>query len=384
MDRKVRTAVVGCGAISDIYLTNMMKKYSTLEVVSCAAAHPESAQRKAGKYGIRACTYEEILADDSIELVVVLTPAPTHFELIRQALEAGKHVYTEKTLTDRLEDGKVLLALAREKGLLLGAAPETFLGSRIQTARRAIDDGLIGEVTSFTICANRSIDLLASIFSFLRMPGGGICYDYGVYYLTALISLLGPVDRVSAIVENRKRVRTNIFPQSPEFGKEYIYDNESQVTSILKMENGVAGTLTLNGESLMKDLGVFTIYGTKGVLFLGDANQFGGEVQYIPEITGMEDMDRDNRKTLKPVSDLSDNCRGIGPAEMARAIRRGGMPKIRVDVTMAYHVLDTICQIMKSGETGRMEHVESTCERPEAFDDWKELIAGNDSEAGKQ
>lgn len=391
MDRKVRTAVVGCGAISDIYLTNMMKKYSTLEVVSCAAAHLESAQKKAKEYGIRACTYDEILADDSIELVVVLTPAPTHFELIRQALEAGKHVYTEKTLTDRLEDGKVLLDLAREKGLLLGAAPETFLGSCFQTARKAIDDGLIGEVTSFTVCANRNIDLLASIFTFLRMPGGGICYDYGVYYLTALVSLLGPVDRVAAVVENRKKVRTNIFPQSPEFGKEYTYDNESQVTAILKMESGVAGTLTLNGESLMKDLGVFTIYGTKGVLFLGDANQFGGEVQYIPEITGMEDMDRDNRRTLEPVSDLSDNCRGIGPAEMARAILRAGkaqggetgktagkspeMPRNRVDVTMAYHVLDTICQIMKSGGTDRMEHVESTCERPEAFTDWKELIA---------
>ena len=398
MDRKVRTAVVGCGAISDIYLTNMMNKYSTLEVTACAAAHLENAKRKAAQYGIRGCTYEEILADDTIEMVVVLTPAPTHFELIEQALQAGKHVYTEKPLTDRLEDGARLLDLARRKGLMLGAAPETFLGSCFQTARKAIDDGLIGEVTSFHICANRNIDLLASIFSFLRMPGGGICYDYGVYYLTALISLLGPVDRVSAVVENRKKVRTNIFPQSPDFGREYVYDNESQVTAVVKMENGVTGTFALNGESLMRDLGVFTIYGTKGVLFLGDANQFGGDVQYIPEITGMDDMDRDNKRILEPVSDLSDNCRGVGPAEMARAIRKNeewagkneGQAgknetagtqdcrkprKTRVDMTMAYHVLDTVCQMMKSGETGRMEQVESTCERPEAFTDWKELLA---------
>ena len=193
--KKMRVGVVGCGAISDIYLTNMIHNFENLEVAACCAGHLEHAKKKAEQYGIKGCTYEEILADPSIEMVVILTPAPTHEGLIRQALEAGKHVYTEKTMTLAPETAAKLIELAEEKHLYLGSAPDTFLGSALQTARKAIDDGLIGEVTSFEACANRDLDLLASIFRFLRMPGGGICYDFGVYYLTAIVSLFGPVDR---------------------------------------------------------------------------------------------------------------------------------------------------------------------------------------------
>lgn len=137
----IRMAVVGCGAISDIYFENMIRKYTNLEIVACCANHIESAERKAKKYGIGACTYEEILGDPSIEMVVILTPAPTHYELCRQALQAGKHVFTEKPMTTTLEDAQELLRLADEKGLYLGAAPETFLGSGVQTAKKAIDEG---------------------------------------------------------------------------------------------------------------------------------------------------------------------------------------------------------------------------------------------------
>ena len=136
--KRMRTAVVGCGAISDIYLTNMTERFDNLEVVACCANHFEHAQKKAEQYGIEARTYEEILSDPSIELVVILTPAPTHEGLIRQALQAGKHVYTEKTMTLSTESAGELIALAKEKGLYLGAAPDTFLGAALQTARKAM------------------------------------------------------------------------------------------------------------------------------------------------------------------------------------------------------------------------------------------------------
>lgn len=251
-NRRVKTAVVGCGAISDIYITNMINKYTTLEVVCCCANHLESAKRKAEKYGIEATTYEEILKDKSIEMVVILTPAPTHFELIQQALLAGKHVYTEKPLTVELKDGEKLLQMADEKNLYLGAAPETFLGSRFQTARKAIEGGMIGEVTSFQISGNRDYDFFASVYPFLRGQGGGICYDYGVYYLTALISLLGPVDKTIAIVKNRNKERMNIFPESQDYGKTFIFDNESQVASVIHLESGVTGNFALNGDTNVK------------------------------------------------------------------------------------------------------------------------------------
>lgn len=241
--RKImNVAVVGCGAISDIYLENMIYRFDNLNVIACCANHLEHAKEKAEKYGILACTYEEILADPSIDMVVILTPAPTHEVLIRQALEVGKHVYTEKTMTLSAKTANALQELALAQNLFLGSAPDTFLGAALQTAKKAIDNGLIGEVTSFDICANRDLDYLAGLSQFLCMPGGGICYDYSVYHLTALISLLGPVDSVSAIVRNLAPERINTFPDSPTYGKPISYPNESQVFSILKLENGIAGT----------------------------------------------------------------------------------------------------------------------------------------------
>lgn len=358
---RMKTAVVGCGSISDIYLKNMIHRFSNLEVVSCCAGHLESAQKKAEKYGIRACTFEEILEDSSVDMLVILTPAPTHYELIRRGLMAGKHVYTEKTMTVSLEEAAELVKLSKEKGLYLGSAPDTFLGAALQTARKAIDDGILGEVTSFEISANREIDFLASVFTFLRMEGGGICYDYGVYYLTALVSLLGPVERVAAIVKNRKAVRKNICRESPDYGKEYPYPNESQVGAVMELENGIMGTFSLNGDSIARDLADFKIYGTKGVLKIPDPNQFGGEVSVILN----SDEENGENAVLEPVSPYSENSRGIGPSEMAQAIGEGR--KNRASKEMAYHVLDTICQMMKSSETGAFEKVESTCSRPEAF-----------------
>lgn len=363
--KKIRTAVVGCGAISDIYLTNMIHRFSNLEVTACTSRHMESAEKKAARYGIRACTYDEILQDETIDMVVVLTPAPTHYELIRQALLNGKHVYTEKTMTVRLEDAEELIHLSEEKGLYLGSAPDTFLGAALQNARQAIDEGRIGEVTSFYIHANRNIDIMASYAEFLRMPGGGICYDYGVYYLTALVSLLGPVQRVSAIVKNRSEKRKNTAPGTPGYGQEYEYLNESQVTAAMELENGVPGTFVLNGDSLLQDQAEFMIYGTKGILKLTDPNQFGGEVILL---TNDDEQWEATKKTVLQYTDaFSENSRGIGPAEMADAILEG-RPN-RAHKQMAYHVLDVISQMMAGSGSGRFEEIFSSCQRPAALKD---------------
>lgn len=365
--KPVKTAVIGCGAISDIYLTNMTSKYATLDVVACCASHRENAEKKAAQYGIRAASTDEILLDPEVELVVVLTPAPSHYELVKKALMAGKHVYTEKPIATENRQAQELLALAKEKGLLLGAAPETFMGSAVQTARKALDEGLIGEVTSFHVVANRDLTVLASLFKFLRQPGGGICYDYGVYYLTALVSLLGPVESVFARVGNHSRVRRNAIPDSPEFGQEYIYDNEAQVNAILTTKSGVAGTFSLNGDSAAVDQGDFTVHGTKGILRLGDANQFGGEIAFMPD-----DFFHAAWQTLEPVSELADNCRGLGVADMARCIREGGKPQVSAE--MPCHVLDIVEKIMESGRSGRVCTTQSVCDRPAVLENWSTLL----------
>ena len=365
--RPVKTAVIGCGAISDIYLQNMIGKYATLSVEACCASRRENAEKKAAQYGIRAASTEEILRDGEIELVVVLTPAPTHYELIKSELLAGKHVYTEKPIATELKQAEELLALAEEKGLLLGAAPETFLGSAVQTARKALDVGLIGEVSSFHVTANRDLTVLAGLFKYLRQPGGGIVHDYGVYYLTALCALLGPMEQVWARVGNRARLRKNPIPSSPEFGQDYVYDNEAQVNAVLTAKSGVSGTFALNGDSAAIDQAYFTIHGTGGILRLGDANQFGGEAAFLPN-----DFRDGQWRVLPPVSALSDNCRGLGPADMARCLREGGTP--RVAAPLACHVLDVMEQILRSGESGQACMTRTACERPAPFDNWEALL----------
>lgn len=361
IQKVLNVAVVGCGAISDIYLENMIHHFNNLNVTACCANHPEHAKAKADKYGIKSCTYEKILRDSSIDMVIILTPAPTHELLIRQALEAGKHVYTEKTITLSAQNAMELQRLANSKGLYLGSAPDTFLGAALQTARKAIDDGLIGEVTSFDICANRDLDYLAGVSEFLCMPGGGICYDYSVYHLTALVSLLGPVEAVSALVRNLAPERTNAFPDSPTFGQNISYPNESQVFSILKMENSVAGTLSINGDSVIQDQAHFMIYGKKGILKLTDPNTFGGDVIYLPAQKDFEDHPAP--QILNYGFSYGENSRGLGPSEMADAIF--AHRENRANASLAIHVLDVIDHMVESSKKGFFAQIPTTCRRPE-------------------
>ena len=356
----MRIGVVGCGEISDIYISNMMNRFSNLEVVACCAKHFESAQRKAKQYGLTATTFEDMLEMPAIDMTVILTPAPTHYELIRRSLEAGKHVYTEKMITLEKRQADELVQLANERQLYLGSAPDTFLGAALQTARKAIDDGLIGEPTGFVTSANRDLDNLAARVGFLRMPGGGICYDYGVYYLTALVSLLGPMARVSAMVGNRKPVRVNPIKESPDFGKEFEYDNESYVSAILETKGGISGCFSLNGDSVLKDQAYFLVYGTKGMLKLCNPDCFGGDVYYLPN--GGRSDSFEMRK-LSCEFPYGEDSRGVGPAEMADAIL-STRPN-RAAKEMACHVLDIIEQIMVSAKNGGMVEIASDCARPE-------------------
>lgn len=358
--KKLRVGVVGCGMISDIYLTNMINQFKNLEVVACCAAHVQNAQRKAAQYHITPCTYEEILANATIDMVVILTPAPTHFDLVKRALLAGKHVYVEKTMTINLEQAKELVQLAETQGLYLGVAPDTFLGAALQKARQVIDSGIIGEVTSFNVCSNRDLDRLTCIYKFLCLPGGGICYDYGVYYLTALVSLLGPIASVSAVAENKKPVRVNIIKDDPDYGKSFAYENEAQVSALLQTKSGVTGTFTLNGESISKDLAVFLIYGTKGVLKLCCSDHFGGDIQLIQSVEADATV-----TTVENDFPYAENSRGVGPSEMASAILEGR--KNRANKEQAYHVLDVIECIMESSKKRCFVDVASTCEKPAPF-----------------
>lgn len=356
--KPVTVGVVGAGAISDIYLTNMTTRFPILRVKSICAGHIENARVKAEKYGILPSTLEEMLADPEIELIVNLTPAHAHYSIIRRALAAGKHVYTEKTMTTDPESARELVDIARKKGLILASAPDTFLGAAWQTARKAIDDGLIGQVTSFAITANRDATMLDSINLFRNQPGGGACYNFVVYYITCLVSLLGSVSQVASVCETPVPRRMNIFPQSPLFGKEMDTPNESQVFSLLRLRSGVWGTFHLNEESVLMDQAYFAIMGTKGILYLTDPNYFGGEIKLLRNSYNFQNPP--SAEILPCCHDYSGNDRGVGPADAAYAIRTGA--PLRPNGELACHVMDVLTAMM---ESGKFTDIHSSCERPQ-------------------
>lgn len=197
--KKMTTAVVGCGMISNIYIKNLKNLFSVIDLAAVADINRAAAEEKAGTYGIpRVMTIDEVAASPEIELVINLTPAFVHYSVIKQMLEAGKHVWTEKVMTVTVEEAKELCALADRKGLYLGVAPDTVLGAGVQTARRALDTDMIGTVTSGLAVINRNQPLNAEVFTFLRGNGGTLPYDVGIYYIGALLCLLGPVQAVKA------------------------------------------------------------------------------------------------------------------------------------------------------------------------------------------
>ena len=292
-------------------------------------------------------TFDEILADPEVSLVIVLTPAPTHYGLIKAALLAGKHVYTEKTMTVEAWQAQALCTLADEKGLYLGCAPDTFLGAAWQKGKQLLKGGVLGEVSGFDVYANRNLDRVTNLYPFVRLPGGGILYDYGVYHLTALVYLLGQVEAVCAVVENKKPLRTGCVEGTADFGKTYPFENEAQVTAILRLKSGITGTFTLNGESIATDLRHFRIYGEKAVLQLPDPNGFGGEVVIIPK--------RGEAQTVENDLPYEDNCRGIGPSEMVEAMAHGKIGKANKE--LALHVLQVMEAIMESSRQGKFIEV---------------------------
>ena len=363
-EEKLGVGVCGCGAISRIYLQNMTHRFSNLAVVSCCARHLEHAQKRAEEFGIEAMTYEEMLQDERISLIVILTPAPTHAALIRQALLAGKHVYTEKTMTDDHISAMALAELASRKGLYLGAAPDTFLGAAQQTARAAVDSGVIGEVTSFAFAANRDNAYLRSFYRFLNLPGGGVGYDYAVYYLTALVNLLGPVSQAAATVRAPFPTHIDLNPAYETFGQMIPTPNESEICAVLRMKSGVCGTLHVNNDTgVAKDQSFLAVYGTKGILYLPLPDDFGGDVRLLRTI-GAPGSDA-AAEVLPNHHAFGENSRGVGPAEMAWAIRRGRSS--RVGAQMPCHVLEVIDAIIESGEQSAFVDISSECARPAAL-----------------
>lgn len=354
----VKIAVVGCGMVIDAYLATMKKRFKVLDVVGCCDMDPQKALEKALKYDIRALTMEEILADDSIELVVNLTTPGAHYPVIKRLLEGGKHVYTEKVLSVELEQAADLVNLANQKKLYLGAAPDTFLGSAIQTARYVVDSGMIGEVSSCLCTINRDSELFSRAYPFTARPGGGIGFDLGIYYITALLSILGPVSEVSGLAKTQKPQRQQISLEH--FGEPYQIECETLMAGTLQFAGGTVGSLVFDSNSIFTEpeRPNLVLFGSHGVVYMADPNHFGGEVQVI--LKG-----NNTPFAMQQSHAYREECRGLGVAEMAWSLRKGRTH--RANEKLAYHALEVLHGIVRSGASKSNYILQSSFDRPPAI-----------------
>jgi predicted dehydrogenase len=353
--KPVKLGVVGCGNISGIYCKNA-KQLQALDLAACADLIRERAEAKAAEFGIpKVMTTEQLLADREIEMVLDLTVPKAHAEVAMAAIQAGKSVYNEKPLAVTREDGAKIIEEAKAKSVLVGCAPDTFLGAGIQTCRKLIDDGWIGQpvgAVAFFTC--RGHERWHPDPEFYYEVGGGPVLDMGPYYISALVNLLGPVRRVSGSA--RKSFETRTITSQPKYGKIVPVEVPTHVVGTLDFASGAVATVMLTFDVWEAQLPRIEVYGTLGTLSVPDPNAFGGPVRVW--LNG-------EWKEVPLTHGYAENSRGLGVADMAAALR-SGRPH-RASGELAYHVLDVMQSIQEASDSGRYVRVKSKCKKPAPF-----------------
>lgn len=352
MADKTRVGIIGCGNIFPQYYRGC-SAFEILEVVACADIDPERAQARAAEYGIKALSVEELIHSPEIDIVVNLTIPAAHAEVSLRVIEAGKHVHEEKPFALTRDEGRALLEAAHARGVRIGCAPDTFLGGGIQTCRKLIDDGWIGTpVAATAFMLSHGPESWHPNPDFYYKVGGGPMFDMGPYYLTALVSLLGPVQRVSgsARISFSERTATS----QALYGRRIGVEIPTHVAGVMDFASGAVGTIITSFDVWAHNLPRIEIYGSEGSLSVPDPNTFGGPV--LVRRAGAENWSE------IPLTHSGSVGRGIGVADMAYALR-SGRPH-RANGELAYHVLDLMYAFHDSSETGAHVVVQSAPDRP--------------------
>ncbi len=355
----VKIGVVGCGDIAQKAYLPLSKTFPILEIVALADLDTDRARAVAKEHGVPdACSTEELIARDDVEIVLNLTTPKAHTPVNLAALEAGKHVYTEKPLAVTREEGKAVLELAEQKGLRVGSAPDTVLGAGHQTARKLIDDGVIGKVVACdAFMMGRGHEHWHPSPEFYYEVGGGPMMDMGPYYLTALTMLLGPVERVTGSAKILKTPRTIL--SEPKKGKTIDVETPDHLAGTLDFQCGAVGTIVTSFAVQGHMLPRIEVHGTEGSIQAPDPNGFAGPVKLLTA----ENRQWEQVPLSHPYQEP--NYRSLGVADMAAAIRSGRAH--RCTGRQAYHVLDITHGFIDASDSGQHYQVPSRFESPPAM-----------------
>lgn len=353
----LNVGMVGVGCISGIYLKNITEIFSGLRLVAVCDLIKERAKEAQKKYHVPKLydTMEELFADPEIDIVLNLTRPYQHYAVSKAALLAGKHVYCEKPLGADLEEGKELVKLAKEKGLFLGGAPDTFMGAGIQTCRKLIDEGLIGDVIGGR-CAmvSHGVETWHPDPDFYYQRGGGPLYDMGPYYITALINLLGGIKSVYGYA--RTSYKTRLITAPPHTGEIIKVNTPTHIESFLTFDSGAVVSLLTSFDVYDTKQTNIEIYGTKGTLYVPDPNCFGGRLVLKNGEVGSEcavvfyNGETGKEEYFPLTFDYGENSRCLGLADLASAIE-SGRPG-RTTSKQTFHVLEAMAGILESAKNG--------------------------------
>lgn len=354
--RVVKIGIVGCGNISKVYIQNLETKFNNTKVVALCDIDIEKARNLAQEYNIdKVLSFEEMLNDEEVEIVVNLTIPQQHYALSKAAIEAGKNVYSEKPLALNYEQAKELVELAQTKNVMLGCAPDTFLGAGYQTVRKVIDSGLIGDVVSMeTFDLNHGHENWHPSPEFFYEAGGGPDYDRGPYNFTALVTLFGPVSTVAGMTTKAFEERT--ITSAPKFGEKIEVKVPTHISGVMKFENGAVCVAVFSFDAWGTKLPHAEIHGTLGSLIVPDANSFTGDVLYKSYLS-------DDFEKIPHTHGYEENDRGLGLSDMAQAILEGRKP--RASGETACHVVEIMEGLHKSSSSGEYYTLDSKCVIPE-------------------
>jgi predicted dehydrogenase len=353
MGQPLNIGIIGLGTISAQYL----QTFDTLEsvqVVAVADLDPARADAvAAGRAGVQSCSVPELLASPAVDLVLNLTIPIAHAEIALQAIAAGKSVYGEKPLALDTAQAQEVMTAAAAAGVVVGCAPDTVLGTGIQTARRAIDDNLIGQpIAASATMVTPGHERWHANPDFYYQPGGGPLLDMGPYYLSALVTLLGPVTSAVGASSRTRSIRT--IASGPRQGTTVPVDIDTHVTGILTHASGALSTIVMSFDAVATHSANIEIHGTLGSLGVPDPNYFHGDVQ-------LRALGEDKWTTLPVSAGYSTGGRGIGLADLA-STPPDSTP--RASGELAYHVLDVMETLLASARSGHAQAVASTVDRP--------------------
>jgi predicted dehydrogenase len=350
--KKVKVGIIGCGKISAAYFKGC-KAFQILDVAACSDINMACAEEAGKEYGCAAVQAKDMLANPEIEIVVNLTIPKVHAEVDIAALEAGKHVYSEKPLSVSREEGKKVLDVAKRKGLLVTCAPDTFMGGGGQTARKVIDDGWIGQpVAATAFFASHGPEGWHPNPAFLYHHGAGPMLDIGPYYITAMVNLMGPITRVTG--STRITFPERMITSQPLYGTMIKVEAPTLVSGVMDFASGAIASIIASFDIWSHTLPRIEVHGTEGSMVVPDPNTFTGQV--MVKRAGAKEWSNIPHSHSDTVS------RGIGVADLAYAVRCGRKP--RPSAELAYHVLDVMCAFEEAGKAGEHVQIKSTVERP--------------------